>query len=114
MSGTRINAQLYLDVLNLSWVHLCHIDIQDQRIFRWNGIRVIDSIKGNQCFGSAVIRGIDFKNQLFYVLTPESQEVLDSVNCIVKPSGVLVPDHMITEQMNYSHSSAVPYVYHKN
>lgn len=113
MSDTRLSSQLYLDALNLSWVHLCHIDIADKRVFERNGIRIIHSIQGNRCFGSAIVRGIDSVNRLFYLLTPEDQEVLESVNCIVRPSGVFIPDQMITEQMNYSQSSAVPYIYRK-
>ena len=110
MSDYHFNGQLSLDVLNCCWIQLCRFDGQRPRYFLNNGLKIVQSIDGNTCLGAAVIRGIDFQKKCFYVLSPESREVLNSVNCIVKPSGVQIPEKLLLEQLNYSSTSNLPYI----
>ncbi|XP_054163901.1 polynucleotide 5'-hydroxyl-kinase NOL9-like [Oppia nitens] len=112
---SRFAPKLSLDVLNCSWIHLCRLDPKFiDKYYVEMGIKFIDSIDRNECFGSAIIRGIDFQNKCFYILSPESREILESVNCIVRPSGISIPDKIMLEQLNYSSTSKLPYIFNKS
>ena len=113
VSDTTLSYPLYLDVLNCSWIQLCRIDEQNLKFSKYRDLKIVNSIEGNVCLGSAVIRGIDFKNKCFYILSPESQEVLESVNCMVRPIGVHIPENMVLEQLSHSTSTNLPYIYDK-
>ncbi len=105
-----------IDILNLSWVQMCKIDekqINSSNFKENDCIRVIDSLFENECFGCAIIRGIDIENKCFYLLSPECNETISSINCLVRPSGIPIPQEVVFEQLKYSHRSQLPYIFDK-
>jgi polynucleotide 5'-kinase involved in rRNA processing len=112
VSESYITKELILDILNCCWVQLCKIDENNVKVLSDNsiGIRVIDVIDQNECYGCAIIRQIDFEEKCFYLITPETIETIEKINCIIRPHGVTIPSEILSEQFRYSSSSNVPYI----
>lgn len=116
VGDTLIAPQHVMDVLNCSWVHLCTIDDREPHslnIINFDGIQVMGSLNANKCVGCGLIRGINIEEKCLYLISPESIETIDSVNCIVRPNGISIPEIIVLDQLKYCSSSKIPYIYDK-
>lgn len=96
----RPEDRLVLDILSCSWVQLCRIEEDDSSSSK--NLTILKQFGPNRCLGNAFIRNVDIKNRLFYIITPESSQTIQQVNCFVKPNSLTVPKEIFIPQLVYS------------
>lgn len=99
-----LNQILY--AFNGNWVALCtvtNLEIYDID----SELKILKHAHDNICHGFGIIRGIDPIKKLFYLITPEPPECLQSVNALLK-GHINLPEKLFIMQ----NGNSVPYVNH--
>ncbi|XP_046342656.2 uncharacterized protein LOC124123529 isoform X1 [Haliotis rufescens] len=84
-------------VLNGGIVGLCVATLPEVKVTGDLKPRLLKTLPVCQCLGLGLVRGIDPKTKLFYIVTPLTQDELGKVNVLVKGS-VTLPDQVTRQQ----------------
>lgn len=94
----EIAPNLVLDIINCAWVQLCIIDrpplIHDSIDSILNCFEVLNDLPVNECIGCGLVRNISIVDRRLYVISPEADERLARVNCLVKPGVLITPNEL--------------------
>ncbi|XP_046569145.1 polynucleotide 5'-hydroxyl-kinase NOL9-like isoform X2 [Haliotis rubra] len=85
-------------VLNGSIVGLCAASLPEVKVTGDSHPRMLKTLPVCQCLGLGLVRGIDPKTKLLYIVTPLTQDELSKVNVLVKGS-VTLPDQVTRQQV---------------
>ena len=118
----EVDRKLILDIMNCSWVQLCAVKdlvLSSQKDAHtnppvWNAalepnLNVLNELRENVCIGSGLVRNVNLEERCLYVISPESQERMATVNCVVKP-GILTTPNELTLAMMEKSATLLPYV----
>lgn len=107
VSSYPLKVSIVLELLNHSWVHLVKLrtgkvanskpEINSQQVVDDDiTCTVIDDIGENSLLGCGIVSFIDTVEKKIEIITPLSQEMLDTqVDCIIKPLSIQVPHPVI-------------------
>ncbi|RWS24787.1 polynucleotide 5'-hydroxyl-kinase NOL9-like protein [Leptotrombidium deliense] len=88
-----VDKLLSVEIIKNSWVHLCRVC--DEIPKDNEDIHILSELNENMCLGSGIVRNLNVDEGYIEVLSCESTEKLDLVNCIIKPMGIFVPEQLI-------------------
>lgn len=103
VSSYPLKVNIVLELLNHSWIHLVELrsskvsgakpDINLQQVVEDDlTCTIIDDVGENTLIGCGIISFIDLEAKKLEIITPLSQQTLDSkVDCIIKPLSIQVP-----------------------
>ncbi|XP_067136962.1 polynucleotide 5'-hydroxyl-kinase NOL9 [Centruroides vittatus] len=93
-----------LYAFNGSWVALC--TVTDPEFYETEfSFKILKQANNNICHGFGIVRGIDPKKKLFYIITPEPIESLYTVNALLK-GHINLPEKLFKSQ----NGNNIPYM----
>ncbi|KJH41496.1 hypothetical protein DICVIV_12530 [Dictyocaulus viviparus] len=108
-----VDDRYFLATLNVQIVALClepNEELSVRRILDDGTFPLISAVRAHspilKCCGFAIIRAVDLKKKLFYVLTPVPLSKLAEVTIFARGTGLLVPQILLETQP----ASNVPYL----